>query len=168
MSSSNPVTALRHAEASLVKQIHATADAVDRMIGTESVEGALQRLGESVAEAQERIRSAMLRYEAMLGEAAASLDTPAQQIEVDVTCQVVVGVPAPVGRTIAVPELGRPVRSMAEEIAERLRDLSRVDQIPISRLEAGSGKTESTLERVAHGKQDVSKSNGKVNGRGKK
>ncbi len=165
---SNPVTALRHAEASLVKQIHATADAVDR-IGTESVEGALQRLGESVAEAQERIRSAMLRYEAMLGEAAASLDLPAQRIEVDVTTCQVVGVPAPVGRTIAVPELGRPVRSMAEEIAERLRDLSRVDhQIPISRLETGSGKTESTLERIAHGKQDGSKSNGKVNGRGKK
>lgn len=166
MSSSNPVTALRHAEASLVKQIHATADAVDR-IGTESVEGALQRLGESVAEAQERIRSAMLRYEAMLETTAASLDAPAQRIEVDVTCQVV-GVPAPVGRTIAVPELGRPVRSMADEIAERLRDLSRVDQIPISRLETGSGKTESTLERITHGSKSNSKSNGKVNGRGKK
>lgn len=163
---SNPVTALRHAEASLVKQIHATADAVDR-IGSESVEGALQRLGESVAEAQERIRSAMLRYEAMLETAVALLDAPAQRIEVDVTCQVV-GVPAPVGRTIAVPELGRPVRSMTEEIAERLRDLSRVDQIPISRMETGSGKTESTLERITHGSKSNSKSNGKVNGRGKK
>ena len=66
------------------------------------------------------------------------------------------------------PELGRPVRSMADEIAERLRDLSRVDQIPISRLETGSGKTESTLERITHGSKSNSKSNGKVNGRGKK